>query len=93
VLPAAQTVEPVYPEPPHCPYFATVPPVAVAIVELEVFVALLVVVEVNALLVVTTEVEELVAGVVACVVSELDVFGLEPPAADCPLHTAGPGTV
>lgn len=30
VEPVAQTVEPVYPVPPHCPYFATGVPVAVA---------------------------------------------------------------
>lgn len=85
VLPDAQTVEPVYPVPPHCPYFATAAPVAVATAELVVVAALLVVlvVIVAALLVVV----ELVAGVVAWVV------GLEPPEADCPLHTAGPGTV
>jgi hypothetical protein len=39
VEPAAQVVDPVYPIPPHCPHFATVPPAAaedVVAAELEV---------------------------------------------------------
>lgn len=83
MLPAAHVVGPVHPVPPHCPYFAAVPPALVATAEL-VVVATLLVVEV---------VTSVVEGVVACVVAELDVVGVELPAADPPLHTAGPGGV
>ena len=74
---------PVYPVPPHCPYFATVAPVAVATVDVVVVAALLVV----------AVVADTVAGVVARVVGDPTVVGDEPPEADWPLHTAGPGTV
>lgn len=76
VLPAAQTVDPVYPIPPHCPYFATTAPVAVAAALVVVVLAF-------------TEVAVDVAPVVAFVL----VVGVEPPEADWPLQTAGPGTV
>ena len=80
MLPAAQTVEPVYPVPPHCPYLATAAPVAVAVAD--VVVAALLVVVVLAF-------TDVAVDVVAFAV----VVGDEPPAADCPLQTAGPGTV
>lgn len=81
VLPDAQTVPPVHPFPPHCPYLATVGPAGGA--------------------------ELVVVGVAAAVVGGDDatVVGDDPttavlvgddpqsPTADCPAHTAGPGTV
>lgn len=104
VLPAAQTVPPVQPAPAHCPYFGTTAPVGAVTVELVVD-TLLEVVEVLDLLVVLVVVALLVVEVVTAFVEvvEVDVGfatdvvggggGGEPPAADCPLHTAGPGTV
>ena len=86
VLPAAQTVPPVHPEPPHCPYFATVVPVGVATAEVDVVVTLLVA------LVVFDEVADVVTAVVPCVVGEADVVGDEPPT-EPPVQTAGPGGV
>lgn len=93
MLPAAQTVAPVHPSPPHCPYFTTVAPADVATAELEVVVATLAVMLVlETFTVVEVFKVELVADVVACVVAEPDEAGDEPPA-DPPVHTAGPGGV